>query len=785
MGAVTHVLVSILLFISLIAHGFEILLSSAGVLEGLIPALEMIAAVAAILFFLVECLFLPSVGVLLMTAVSALLYWAIPYFVAFLVRSFIESIIFLAIGGIIMALSVGLVVVMVNGIIIGAVLMPLMVTPLLAGFGAMGVTVLAGGGVAAGVNAGLQQIRPADIVRPRRVIINLLLMVVLVWPVLTWMGVLQGVFALKPVKRAQQQHLSFAEENTSLNYESFFDSSNDYDYYIDGVKNWTFDDGFYDSYIYPGRNTFAQGATPAAANDTCIAFCLNGMVYLTDNEANELYHSTAYTPGSEDSIVLVGKEAFIFSYDQIALIGPDGRYLWKDTKWYSDFERLSDEKQYDRLYAILEEQNDGKSGAISIEDVAAVACAQRNGRLLYYDAEGHCAYFGEEGKKGEITILRQSVSGTREKATSFTPNCDSENMPYTMLNANVVAYIDGYRIMFQGVNEEWTSVHYTNQNHDGEQHPFISFHVLHDTKGNEYFAYQDSEDIICLELLGNSVIEAIFDADRFDAVYSVGDYIYCIVYDSDDIINKFTYVQDVAEGENATSVWTEKWDWSRIHLHSGLWGVEEVEETAAPVEKTFEDIYPVPELRTSVRQVGLYKDNVVSPSKYFYYGGPADGFNFRFPSILYEEVEYTYNEDGSEVQLYFYCQEDPSSLSVTLRPNADGTDHAALLSTLQKSAEAEMVNVKRVRSGYVDQEGTASTFYLTGNAADDTGLICTKLCRVDSEHIMEMELRIPNATSNEDQAYKDYYVQAMYACCGFGSGKEPPVWWKFKSKYGL
>ena len=523
-------------------------------------------------------------------------------------------------------------------------------------------------------------------------------------------------------------------------------------------------------------------------SDTCIAFFLNGMVYLTDMEANEVYHTTAYTPGSEDAIVLVGEEAFIFSHDQIALIGPDGRYLWKDTTWTSDFESLSDEQQYDRLYAILEEQNDGQSGTISIEDVAVVACAQRNGRLLYYDAENHCAYFGEEGKTGEITILRQSALGTREEATVFTYNCDSDNLPYTMINADVVVYIDGDKIMFQGVNEDWSTVHYTNKSHDGEQHPFVSFHVMHDAKGNEYFAYQDSEDIICLELLGCPVMEAVFDAHRFEAVYSMGDYIYCIEYDSDNLLNKYTYIRDVSEDAGVTAVWTEKWDWSRIHLHSGLWGIEEAEEaeeTAEPEEKTFADLYPISELRTSVKQIGLYKDNVVSPSKYFYYGDPAAGFNFRFPSILYEEVEYTYNEDGSEVQLYFYCQNDPSSLTVTLRPNADGTDHAALLSTLQENAEAEMVNVKRVRSGYADQEGTASTFYLTGNAADDTGLICTKLCRVDNEHIMEMELRIPNATSNEDQAYKDYYVQAMYACCGFGSGEEPPVWWKFKSKYGL
>lgn len=807
--------VSILLYISLIAHGFEVFLTNVGVLEGLIPVLQVIAAIAALVFFLAECLILPPVGVLIMTVVSALLSWVVPYFVAFLVRSLIESILFMAIGGIIMALSVGLVVIVVNGVVVGAVIVPLVVTPFLAASGAMGITVLTGAGTAAAVDAGVQQIRPADLVRPRRVLINLLLLLVLVWPALTWTGIFQGVFALKPVQRAQQQHLSFSEENTSDIYRLYFEPQENY--IPSSIKHLTFDEGFYHNFIYPGRNTFAQGATPSASTDTCIAFCLNGMVYLTDIQANELYHATAYNAAREDAIVMVDKEAFLFCHNRIALLGPDGRYLWENTNWTSDFERLSEKKQYEQLYAILEAQNDGQSGAIPIEDVAIVAYAQRNGLLLYYDTASHSAYFGQKNKTGEITILRQSAPETREEITSFTPQCDSDNLPYTMLNTEVLAYINGNRIIFQGVADEWDCVHYENKIHDGKTHPFVSFHTLHDADGNEYFAYQDSEDIICVERLGSPVIEAKFDASRYDAVYSVGNYIYGIVYDSDNLLNSFTYINDRQDGDTSTSVWTENWGWDRIHLHSGLWDKEEEAETAPPVEKTFSERYSIPELRTSVRQIGLYKDNVVSPSQYAYYKGPADNFYFRFPRIVYEEVDYTFIEDGAEVllhysshndtvdrtttplsgeeaenapdgskvQIHLYCNNDPSSLTVTLRPNADGTDHKTLLSELQKRAEAEMVNVKRVRSGYADQECTASTFYLTGNTADGTGMICTRLCWVDGEHIMEMELRMPKATDNEDKAHKDFYAKAMYACCGFGSNTEPPVWWKFKKSYGL
>ena len=778
--------VSVLLYISLIAHGLDVYLTNVGVLEGLIPAMQIIAAVAAIVFFVAECLLLPTVGVLIVTGMAALLSFIMPYLIAFLVRSFIESMLFMVIGGVVMALSVGVIIYVANGVIIGAVVAPLMITPFLAGAGTVGVTALAGAGIAAGVDAGVRQVRPVDLVRPRRVIANVALLLVLVWPVLTWAGLFQGVFALKPVQRAQQQYLSFSQENTSLAYERFFVPDEEYSYSLNGVQNWTFGDGFYDSYIYPGRNSFAQGSAPSASSDTNLGFCLNGMIYLVDVEKNECYHTTAYTPGQDDAMVMVGQEVFLFSNDRIALLGPSGRYLWKDTTWTSDFDRLSEEEQYDRLYAILEEQNDGQPGTISIEDVAVVACAQRSGRLLYYDAAEHCAYFGQAGKKGTITILCQSGLGVREKRTSFTPNYEGDNMPYTMLNADVVAYIDGNQIVFQGVNEDWSNVHYTNKSHDGEQHPFVSFHVMHDEDGTEFFAYHDSEDAICLERLSSAVMEAHFNPTKYDGVYSVGTYIYGIVYDSDDLLNKFTYVQDLQEDQDATAVWTENWSWERIHIHDGLWDTEEdVEKNAEPVEKTFIEMFPSPETRTTVRQIGLYKDNVVSPSQYYYYKGPADRFYFRYPSILYEEVEYTYVEDGSEVQIHFYCVDDPSSLTVTLRPNTDGTDHQTLLSELQKVAVAEMVDVKAVRSGLYDQEGTASTFYLTGFAADDTDLICNKLCWVDNESIMEMELRMPKATTNEDRAHKDFYAKAMYAYCGFGSGKEPEAWWKFKKDYGL
>ena len=173
-------LVSILLYISLIAHGLEIFLADMGWLEGLVPALQMISAVTAILYFLAQCLILPPLGVLIMTVVAGILNFAVPYLLAFLLGLLAGSLLLVIVGGVIMALSVGLVITVVDGVIVGAVITPLITAPYLMGFGAMGASLLAGAAVGAGVDAGVNQVRTADLLRPLRVVINLLLVLVLV-----------------------------------------------------------------------------------------------------------------------------------------------------------------------------------------------------------------------------------------------------------------------------------------------------------------------------------------------------------------------------------------------------------------------------------------------------------------------------------------------------------------------------------------------------------------------------------------------------------------------------
>lgn len=212
--------ISALLYISLIAHGVEVFLNDVGVLAGVVPVLQVISAVAALLFFLGECVLLPPVGVLIMTALAAVLFFVIPYFVGFLAGLFVGSFLLMVVGGLVAVLSTSLIIFVSNGLIVGAVIAPVIVAPFALGFGATAATAVAGTGVAAAVHAGVQKITPGELFHPRRVLINLLMLFVLIWPTLTWFGVCPGMFALKPVQRAQQQHLSFSEKYTSATYKA-------------------------------------------------------------------------------------------------------------------------------------------------------------------------------------------------------------------------------------------------------------------------------------------------------------------------------------------------------------------------------------------------------------------------------------------------------------------------------------------------------------------------------------------------------------------------------------
>lgn len=766
------------LCISLATHALALLLDDLNILAGLVPVLEMATMVLAGGFFLVQAFLVPPVGMLILSVVGGLLFLVMPYIITILLAIATEGLVLLIIGSLLAAFTAPLVIFVVNGTVLGAALVPMAGPSMIIGgitMGTIGTAVL---GITVGMDAAMKQQREARLIKIGQIAVNLLLLVVLVWPVLSWTDAFSGMFALKPAVVSRQEFLQFRGDNVDLYYERFFEGDGTAEYEIDGQKNWTFGEGFYDRYIYPGRNSFAQGKYPSAADGRNISYCLGGKVYQVNTQLEKVYKVTACSPSPEDAMVMVGEETFLFSDDQILLMGRTGRYRWKDTNWRSDFEKLSDAERFGRLYAILEAQNDGVSEAVDVEDVAVVAYAQRNGLLLYYDSENHAAYFGQKGKKGSMTILRMDDRGL-EECTSFTPECDSDNLPYTMINAQTLAYIRNDQVVFKNVDTAEEYVHLTADLSDGKTQPVESFHVVHDEEGTEFYACV-APDVLYLEQLGESIRSYPFEPEKYDGTYSVGTELYSVEYDSDSIVNRLTFLNDRTEGEAITAVWTENPTRNKTTIGSHLWKPEET----VPAELTLDERFPIPELRTSARQVGLYRDNVASPSEYASYRGPANEFTFRFPRILYENVEYTWSEDETEVCIRFWNTDEASSLTVTLRPNAGGADHRTVAAQLQKLAEEDMVGAQILRSGPDNEEGTASAFYLRGYEADDGNLICTRLCRVDSEHIMEMELRVPTAVDSEDRAYKEFYIMAMERCCGFGSGEEYTPFREFKKKYG-
>ncbi|MBR2048945.1 MAG: hypothetical protein IJ960_10160 [Oscillospiraceae bacterium] len=770
--------ISILLYVALLSHSFTLLLADLEFLVGLIPVLGVITVVSVTLFFLLEAVTVPPLGLLILTAVSAVLFLVMPWVVTLVLAIAVEGVALLVFGSLIAAATSLVVIVVVNGVMAGVAVLPMVTLPVAVGSIAASIAAMLGTGIATGMDAAMQQLEPSETVKFRRIVLNLLLVLLVVWPVLSWVGAYQGIFGFKPMMLERREHLNFNKRNENSLYRSFFENPEEGGF-INGEQNWTFGEGFYDSYIYPGRNSFAQGKYPSASSGQNIAFCLNGMIYLHYADDNGTYRTAAYDAVPEDAMVMAGEEAFLFGDDEILLLGPDGRCKWKDTRWRTEFNKLSEAEQYSRLYDILEEQNDGVSGAVSIEDVAVVAYAQRNGLLLYYDRDTHRAYFGQEGKKGKITVLCQSATGTRTEVASFTPHCASDNLPYTMIDEATLAYIDENKIVFQGVEEDWSSVHYTN-----ETNPFVSLHVIQKEDGTVYLAYADREDTLCMERLGDEIKRYQFDTERYEGVYSVGNNLFCVVYDRN-LINRLTYIQDLREDETIMDVYTEKWSQVTYHFSDDLWDPPVPEETIPWDEQPFGVRFPFPELGTSAGQEGLYRDNVVYPDKYATYWGPAEGFVFRFPRILYDQVDYTWSEDETEVCIRLSCSNGQGSLNVTLRPNVEGMDHQTLMETLLAEAQEAMTNETTVRSGPSNEDGTASTFCLRGYAPDNDNLICTRLCRVDSRYIMEMELLVPFPVDNEDRAYKEFYIMAMEALCGFGSGDsdEMEPFWSFKKQY--
>ena len=204
---------------------------------------------------------------------------------------------------------------------------------------------------------------------------------------------------------------------------------------------------------------------------------------------------------------------------------------------------------------------------------------------------------------------------------------------------------------------------------------------------------------------------------------------------------------------------------------------------------TASDPYPAPSVSTSSTQSGLYAiGNIASPSRYARYQGPDNTFSFSYPRVLYDDVSYTFENDGRDIDIVFSCAGDPSSLSVFRHPvdtSAQEYRDAQMDYATGSVNNAEILADRKSMSGALADTRSQEryTLYVKGTDKESPDIVIYQLYSISSECIQGMVLKYPEASGTEDLALKEYYAQVMYDLCGFGGNTDYPSWNDFKSDY--
>ncbi len=195
-------------------------------------------------------------------------------------------------------------------------------------------------------------------------------------------------------------------------------------------------------------------------------------------------------------------------------------------------------------------------------------------------------------------------------------------------------------------------------------------------------------------------------------------------------------------------------------------------------ESVAADPYPAPKVSTSVKQGGFYKDNLIYLDRNYEAYKGVD-FSFKFPRVLYNNVAYSFENEGEDVDISFTCNSDPSVMTVTRHPN-DGSvsaeDHITELKNSLKNYQ--VLNEKQSLKG-------SHMVRLKGTDAEDSSLTVFYIVQISDKAIMQMTLKYPTPADNEDKARKEFLAEVMYNYCSFGGNQQPDSWTKFKKSYGL
>lgn len=743
-----------------------------------LPVFEFPSGVLLFIFFFLEIFLLPPIGMAVMCLVTSALFFFLPNIVQLLVGLFIGSMLVLCLGLAATALFSGIVLTFVNGVLMDIEIIAT-TGPTAIGLGVTGAVVGLGAATGAGVHSAVSRAarntRFSTGTRKRIALVgSLLTFAVIGWPTLSYSQAISGALACKPAVILGQDHLNRLNWNASQENKALFEDE----------ESRFFGSGFYSDYINNGNNNLSQGEkTMAAGNDSYFAVLIDGMLYVQSPEMNHMYYGAGYIPRKTDALILAGGRTFIFGYNRVFCADGSGNYTWNKTKWTSEFEALTSDEQFERVYDILERQNTEQDVRFSYEEVGAVAYAQRNGLLLSYDAENHSALFARQDDAGNVTVYLQNSPNQRSEQVTFTPNRSTDGLTYVMMENQGILYLKENRVMFLDQNNNWAeNSHFTNPDHGGETHDLIA--IAYFDRGDEgiYTIYLDEKDKIGIDssLIGIvKVNQYNIRADDTRVLASAGKYIYSVQYDNS-LLSRLTYIKDVkgikekskTSGWDIASIWMEDWSYQRIALNKSLFIPEEESE---PEETDFESQYPAPTLKKWNYSSNPYDPTYIAASVYSSYVGPQDFFWFKYPSSLYDNVEYIVENDGADVTIKFTRQNDSSSLEISVHPLPEGVEdiQAYAKSWCENEKKALYNSLEVSYKEYADDD--VYRFRLRGWTEMNSNVGCYVNCHADENNIMKMVLKYPVGTDSEDKKVKEFYADIMNYHCGFGIPSKQPV----------
>ena len=754
-----------------------------------IPALNFPSGIVLALFFLLELFLLPPAGMALMCVFTSAFYLALPFVVITLAEILVESMVLLVLGAALAYAFTGILITISNGVIMsiqyvsGAALM-------IPGVAAVAATAAAGSALESGTRAALHTAGNAARKRGRGFLSflgSLVVLLVIGWPCLSYANAISGGYAFKPAVLLSQAHLNHINIGANRKFRDRFQKEH----------KWVFENGFYDAYIYNGSNNISQGGKNLiAGNEETLAYVANGVVYVQNPTITENFRNAGYHARETDTLVLVGKSAYVFGRNKIFVVEKNGYYTWKRTHWTRDFEKLSPEEQFEHVYDILLRQDTTEETKFSYEEVGAVAYAQRSGLLIEYDSDTNRAYFAKKAKDGEITVYLQTGPNQREELTRFTPTYDGAGLPYTMAGDDGILYLRNDQIVFIDKYSGQEVVTFTHPEEKGKTDRFVSLHYVDLGERGRYSIYLDDHDQIWIDtrLIGmDEIVRVDWACEKVRVSGFAGPYIYSMEYETD-LVSKLTYRNDVNmetehEGWKFHEIWAESNDFQRIELKPSKFNPELAEaerlaeearleaERQAEEERLKDPLvrFPAPELKDRKGRENLYDEVYITSASYATYTGPQEKFTFQYPPAVYDHVDYILENEGDDIDILFTCSEDQSSLDVSVHPLPEGvTDVAAFARELCNQEREQLTYGKQLDFKEYSDQGRYR-FHVQGVLPEQSDMQCHVICQVDGENVMKMVIRIPEGKNDAEQRVKNYYVKKLHYCCGFGILDQAPV----------